>query len=570
MDVKTFAQQWWSQTDLNYRFDVREWMSKSYTDPLSFWEELLTYYRDDPESVSQTSPLQAYDFYSDCIVQHKGRNTIALKVIQAEGGAEKWSYEEIDEMVEAQASFWKPEYRLEPGKTVALILPQGLPFVVGLMTALRLGLIVCVLPFQDRFFPPSQLQKAVETLAPDLIVTLAGEEKHFESQGDVLELDLSLEKQTPSSIETHVYLANDTVQKHFNPYSLKEEQIHLLEAMRSYLIPLRDTLLALHLKRSMAWARPLSSVFREEPCCTLMALLVGATIVHVPDDILFHHPQVLKDEPIDVLGVSFPLQQLWIKTPGSPSSKLKVWYRDPLCGTDHNWRAFNELNGLQKVPSAQLLIDKERGGTILFSQPKPLEKVIFMHPSLGMSWNLQKINANGADAVGGFGLFHVEPAGKDHLIIAQIGDEWTICGAISPLNEGYFYPIREIEEKMKSLDFVQTCMVVMEPHPQHFHNKQFILLVFVSPKERNSLQQKKEDWKGQLRHLIQTSIGEAFLPSEVLFYSFYPKMENKEIHRNWVETQYQRGHLFLKQKRPIYHNLNKLRQAVYENMAYKS
>jgi len=562
IDVETFARRWGSQADLTDRFDVRGWMEKSYTDPLSFWEELVALYPLEPSS--QTIPFEKYDFYADCILRHVGKNQCALKVIQEGGETESWTYDQLHALVGIQASLWK----LKAGQTVALILPQGLPFLIGLMTALRLGLVVSILPINDRFFPESRFLEALEALKPDLIVTAS--EMPLEDPWNILHLDLSLERQSSASVPSHAYLPNDPVQKHFNPYA--KEKICLVEAIRSYLIPLRDSLIALNLKSSTTWARPLSSMSRDEPCCTLMALLAGATIIYASDDLLLANPGLLKEEPIELLGVSFPLQQLWIKNVGCPASGLKRWYRDPLCGNDHNWKAFNELNQLQKIPSAQLLIDKDRGGVTLLSQPKPLEIISFMHPSPGTSWNLLKIQGTGDKAAGGFGLFQIEPAtkNKDPLILSQIGDEWALSSTTAPLAEGVPYPIPEVEEKVKTLDFVLTCMLVTEPHPQHFLNRQFILLVFVSPKERLLLQQKKELWNQKIQDLIRTDIGEAFTPTDVQFYSFYPKMKSQEIDRHWIEIQYQNGSLFLKQNRSIYNLLNDLRQSIYENMAYKT
>lgn len=557
MDVATFIRKWQSEDDINYRFDIRQWMQKSYTDPLPFWEDLASHYP--TESTSQTILLEKYDFYADCILRHQGKNNLALKIIHSKSEIETWTYEQIHALVEAQTSAWK----VEAGKSVVLIVPQGLPFLIGLMTALRLGLVISILPYDDRFFPKSQLLQALDLLKPDLIVTIP--EMQSGLPGNILELDLSLEKKSSSPPETHAYLSNAIVCKHFNPYA--DVKITLLEAMRCYLIPLRDALLALSLKPSTTWARPLSSPFRDEPCCTLMALLAGSTIVHVLDNTLLADPTLLKDEPIDVLGVCPLLQELWIKNPGLPSGSLKLWYRDPLCGTDQNWKAFNELNRLQKIPCCQLLIDKERGGITLFSQPKPWQ-ISFLHPSLGMSWSLLKLNQSGEKAVGGFGLFHLEPenGNKDPLIIAQVGDEWTICGTTVPLREGCPYPLQAVEEKVKTLDFVHHCMIVAEPHPQHFHNRQFVLLIFVSPLERLAIEQKQAEWNQKIQQILQTEIGEAFQPDQIQFYSLYPKMKNQDIDRNWIETQYQQGSLFLKQHRPLYHSLNLLKQSIYETI----
>ncbi|MBS0647900.1 MAG: hypothetical protein JSS10_01590 [Verrucomicrobia bacterium] len=560
MDVATFIRHWQSEDDVSYRFDVRDWIQKSYSNPLSFWEDLASLYPIEPPS--QTVPLQKYDFYADCILRHLGKKNIALKVIHSKTEADAWTYEQIHGFVNAQAPLWK----LKAGQSVALVLPPGLPFLVGLLTALRLGLVISILPFNDRFFPPSQLQPALEQLKPALVVTTPEVELDF--KGQILSLDLSLQKQSSTPPPTHAYLPNEIVLQHFNPFA--EEKMSPLEAMRCYLIPLRDALIALQLTTSTTWARPLSSLFREEPCCTLMALLAGSTLVHVADNVLLSQPDILKDEPIDILGICPLLQNLWMKHPSLPVSKLKLWYRNPLCGTDQNWKAFHQLNKLQKIPCCQLLIDKERGGITLFSQPKPLQ-VSFLHPSLGMSWSLLKINRSGDKALGGFGLFHIEPdSGQpDPFIISQVGDEWTLSATTVPLREGYPFPLKIIEEKVKALPFALTCMVVTEPHPHHYHNRQFVLLVFVSPKERLSLAQKQEDWNQKILHLIQTEVGTAFVPEQIQFYSLYPKMKNQQIDRNSVEMQAQNGSLFLKQNRSVYHTLNLLRQLIYETLATK-
>jgi hypothetical protein len=191
-----------------------------------------------------------------------------------------------------------------------------------------------------------------------------------------------------------------------------------------------------------------------------------------------------------------------------------------------------------------------------------------MHPSLGTPWKLLKIGDKEAPSIEGFGLFHVEPKTKTehYLILAQIGDEWTISSSTSPLGEGYPYPIEQVENAVKTLDFVQTCMVVAERHPQHYISKQFVLLVFVSPKERISIQQKTEIWSRQINDLIQVEMGTSFKPDKCLFFSLYPKLQKGELDRNLVENQYHSGALFYKQNSSIYRLLNLLKQNIYEKL----
>ena len=327
------------------------------------------------------------------------------------------------------------------------MLPYGIHFIVGLMTALRLGLVISVLPLKDRFFSKMQLENGLKALHPDLVVSTG-------AVPESLNLDLSLEKSSSSPLEPHAYKASEMAQ------ILYGEPITSIEATRSYLIPLRDGLIALNLKQSSCWAKPFSSMYHEEPSCTLMALLAGATIFYVSETHLHSNPKALENQAIDIMGVSHPLQQLWLKNPGCP--KLKFWYRNPLIGTDRNWKAFSEINNLEKIPASQLLIDIHKGGVTLASQPKTVEIPTFLHPSLGSPWKLLKAGRKGELSCEGFGLFHVEPENgtPQPLVISQISDEWCVSTTTFPLREGVPYPFEYVENAVKTLDLVQTCMVL--------------------------------------------------------------------------------------------------------------
>ena len=565
IDVETFFKKWGTEASLDYRWDLREWMQNSYTNPAAFWEELFTNLKH-TDAASNTVVFEQYDFYADCIRRHLGSGLTALKVIDSSGEHHAWTYEQIHECVEAQLPFWTENYSLEPGKKAALLLPYGIHFIVALMTALRLGLVISLLPLQDRYMGEGLLQKAVDALKPDLIIT--GSDSGMAGK-NILELDLSLENSAPPSASSYAYPASEIVQLHFNPHTTNEETLTTIEASRSYLIPLRDAAIALNLKSSMCWARPFLSMHREEPCCTLMAMLSGATLVHISDDFLTAHPKALQNESIHLLGVSLPLLELWLKTPGCPSSKLKLWHRNPLFGNDHSWKAFSELNHLVKIPATKLLIDKERGGATLFSQPKPIDMLAFMHPSLGSPWKLLKIGGKNEPSTEGFGLFHVEPEtdAEHDLVLAQIGDEWSISSTRFSLREGYRYPVALVEERVKTLDFVHGCVVTPERHPQHFLSMQCMLLVFISPKEHAFIQQKADAWSRQINALIKTEVGAAFIPDKVLFYALYPRLENGVFNRRAVENQYRSGMLYHKQNLPIYRLLNLLKHTIYEKGA---
>jgi hypothetical protein len=562
MDVESFIKEWWSGSSLDYRQEVREWMERSYTQPFSFWEDLFSYSLKEIGGSSPTVVLERYDFYSDCIVRHLGRNLKALTLINAEGETNSWTYDQIHAYVDIQMAYWKGTCPLSPGHTVALLFPYGIEYIVALMTSLRLGLIISILPQEDRFFSQDRLESTLDECEPDLIVTSL--KTALDPKWKRIDIDLSLEKTSKTSLESYSYLAGEMVQKHLN----LDKKPTLIEATRSYLIPLRDAIVALRLKKETCFARPLLSMALEEPFSTIMALLVGSTTLCASDKNL----NALKKESIDVLSVPPHLMQLWLKDPVAPIAKLKLWYRNPLYGNDTSWKAFSELNNLQKVPACQMIFDREKGGMTLFSQPKPLEELTFLHPTLGSPWKLLKASGNGQESTEGFGYFSTEPEGSSDpsLIISQVGDAWCISGSKVHLQEGQPYPIQLVEESVKTLNFVQTCMIVPERHPQHFYNKQFNLLVFVSPKERLSIEQKKAEWRESILDLIESKVGKAYHPDRCLFYSLYPKIVKGQPHRNWIENQYKSGAFLMKQNRSIYHTLNLIRQSIYEVLAYST
>lgn len=562
VDLETFLKKWTAQDGIEYRHDIRTWMQETYHKPFSFWEDLFALKFQDK---SATVLFEKYDFYSDCIIRHLGKDLEALKILHPSNNKESCTYDDIHTYVEAQAAHWAQSYAAKAGQTVALILPYGIHYIVALMTALRLGLIVSIVPLEDRFFPAYNVHTALDQIKPDLVVSLSGLD--ISEKWAHIKLDLTLQRES-SSTQSYAYSAGEMVQKHLD--LLNGNHMTWIEATRSYLAPIRDGMIALQLKEGTKWARPFHSMYLQEPSCTLTALLAGATIIHVPERVLMEDPQILKDEPVEILGISPPLLEIWLKTPGAPVNKLKLWYRDPLYGNDRSWKSFSEQNKLQKIPTTLCLFEKEKGGITLFSQPLLPEIFALITPSLGSPWKLLKIGSKGEISSEGFGLFQVEPAGERQpfLIISQIGDAWTVSASTSPLREGIPYPIQAIEEATQRLDHVQASIILPERHPEHYLHQQFVLLLFVLPKQYPLFLNQGEEIKAQIQEIIRNQIGAAFVPDRIHFYPIYPKRDPKGPSRTWVESQYQDGSLLIKQSRLPYLNLNLLRQSIYEKIAY--
>ena len=555
MDIEKFLNIWWSQGRIALPYQAQKFIDTSYQDPLPFWNQLFNYAKQESHSIL----FQEYDFYHDCILRHLSDDSPALKVIQSDQKADVWTYRQIHQLVNIQAHLWKEKYGVEAGQTVVLVVPYGLSFVVGLMTALRLGAVVSSLPTKDRFLGRGRFAAALEQLSPDFVLIQEPHAIELDEKWTILDLDLSEKRQPDKPIDSYTYLGADILQKVISPNPL--EAVRDVQANSAYLCSLRDGICALNLKKGTTWARPLSSMLREEPYCTITALLAGACIVAIKDDLLVSNPARLKEESIDMLGVSKPLQQLWLKEAGAPARGLKNWHKNPLEGDTFGWTDFSEINQLQKVPSADLLIDKTKGGITLFSRPKPVEALTFACPSLGSPWDLLQLNGSGDKAVDGSGFFQIGSSSEEPLLVlSQIGEQWVINYTTKPTKEGIPYPIEAIETCVQALDFIHACMIVSDRHPKDRINAYLTLLCFISPKNSHI----SSDWAETTATQIKEQIGEAFVPDRILFYPLYPKAKDGALDRLWTQNQHQRGLFFRKQNHPIYRSLNLLKEAIYE------
>lgn len=494
--------------------------------PLHFWNTLF-----EEGEAYKSIPFENYDFYHDCIIRHLEKNQIAII------DNHKWSYSQIHERVSSQIPIWK-EFGLNAEDRIAIALPQGIDFVVALMTALRLGLSFSIHPLEDPYLGSKRLKREVKQPNIDAVITLPGQDLGEK----ILEWNLNPEIEMDLTSPSHTYQAGDTV-------------FDSLDANGAFLYPLRDGKLTLSLKRSTVWARPLSSMLHDEPFATIAAFLAGATLFHISNSALIEAPQCLKNEAIEVLGVAPRLLDLWIKTPGAPHSKIYLWYKSPFLGNLKKWETFNELNTLQKKHSAELLIQPERGGITLASTPKPYAGVTFMKPSLGIPWKILDLSGNGEESWEGVGYFDLNP----RLILGEVQESFVISKTTLPIQKGDFYPSKEVEQHVDGLEFSLGCIVMEDRDPNDMVGSRVTLIIFVSPEKQFV---NTADWEEKAHQTINQEVGEAYLPDRVLFYPFYPNRKEGEIDRNWVLGQYHGGLLPQKKRSPAIHHLNLFRQAV--------
>lgn len=533
MDFQEFIYHWWSEKELPLCEGLREKISTSYTVPPSFWTALFT----TSELPAKSIPFEAYNFYHDCITRYCNGSGIALKSIDEQGHLTTWTYKQVDTLV----SNLLPSLQ-EMGEKIALYLPRGIHFIVGLMATLRLGRKIAVVPPDDPYFGEGMQKALLDQISPDGILTLSAFHHRIKDKKTLL-LDVEPKREF-NDVPSYSYQSGEIVQL----FPTGD-----IDANTSYLCPLRDGRLTLKLKQGTTWARPLTSMVDDEPAATLTALLAGATIV------LSARPESLTEEAIEILGVSPVLQKAWTIRPSPVINKLRLWYKNPLYGTPFDLPVFIALNKLEKIPALDLLFSPNNGGIILCSKPHDPQRLL--HPNFGIPWKLLQLNGSEEEALDGVGLFHIYPKTKKKIVLSKIQDAFWISRSVEPLKEGCPYPVTELEVAVERLPFVNACVIATQNNPQDMHGSLFILLVFVSPKKDS------EPWNLILAECIERHIGKAFVPDKIFIFPFYPKKKEGKADKQWVLSQFYNGALFHKLKHPIYHLINYFKHSIYEKYA---
>lgn len=558
-DAEKFASLWWGSSSSPLPFDCESWMEKSHVDPSPFWKTLFALHQKNKRTPTQSQLHKHYDFYHDCILRHVDSNDVAYTVIDKDQ-TENWTYKQLHQCVNFHIKEWQ-EYNLKPGQLVVLNVEPELTFLIGLLTALRLGLTICFLP-PSPLLGNKQITRMLSDIKPHLIVT----EQDFSLKDfSYLRIDVKGVDEQNHLPLSFPYPATATNQITLSLYRQEPLAFVPLDAQTVYLHALREALVTFNLREHLSWASPLSCPIRTEPCSTIMALLAGARRVCIPDRVIMNDPQLLKDEKIHLLGISESLQQLWSRIPSVPARQLKACYKSPLDINYRAWKAFIQINKLEKIAAFQVLMDNSLGGVGLFSRPSTENLDFFLKPSMGISWSLDNVES-GSPSTTGYGIFspHLscsENSQKEsNLTLSQIDKSCTLAGSIHPSKEGITFPLDALEEVVNLLPFVEICMLLPIPQAGHIANCRFVLLIFISPTEENVSHENKEEWNRTIEQEISEHLGRGFFPDQIEYYPLLPKTTPWGIDRNWCSRQYLRGILTKKTRDPAYQILHRLKK----------
>ena len=549
MQLETFLNKYWSDFSIPLSPDCNDFIQNSYSEP--FWEALFALHQKSRRTPLQSVRNQHYDFYHDCLVRHLLSNDVAYT--QVETGS--WSYKQIHRCVNAHIRNWS-QHRPEPGQLIALVLQPGLEYLIALLTSLRLGLTLCFLP-PSPFLGDGRIAKLLSELQPKFIV----------GPGGNLPIDLKGQEEENVAPLSFPYKANAIVQLSLALYRQEPLTFVPLDAHTLYSHCLRDAYVTLNLLENPVWAAPLSCPIRNEPCSTLMTLLAGAKRVHVADEQLKKDPALLKDEKIQLIGISKELFDLWSRTPGLPIRSLKSCFCSSL-ELSPPWKDFLKLNGTEKLATFSLLMDSSLGGISFHNRPN-FEFITYKaNPSLGTPWEL--LSSNGTK------ILNPRVDGTFSPKLSCQANSKKACNLTLhhflhgtnvhqnlPVRDGVTFPIEEIETLVNNLPFVQlSCLL-----NTHATGHQFLLLVFIDPFQPHL---EEADWSRQIREQIADQLGKGFVPDQIQFYPLVPSIANLQrikpeitstlqINRPWCEQQVLNQGLTTKLEQPIFQTIHQLK-----------
>lgn len=563
---KKFVTQWWNTLPLT--LDEEENFKESYLFAEEFWEELFHFHQNCKRYPINSTLKSKYDFYYDCVLRHVSTNDIAFTYVGA-NNREDWSYKKLHQCVNFHVEQWS-RYEPHPGQLVVITTPIGVHWLVGLMTALRLGLTICYLPFSNQFFGKNEVAKLLSAMSPQFIVADSEVEGGFGNGAVRILIDPTRtdeEEHLPLSFQ---YASYDISQISLSLYRQEPKVFVQLDANTMYLHALRDSLITFNLNENSIWAAPLSCPIRNQPCSALMSLMAGARWIHVQEGVISDNPQIIINEKIQLLGITKELRQLWSRIACAPTRYLKAFYNFQGGSANQAWHSFAQINKLEKVPSFQVLVDNSLGGTTLQSKPNFEYLKIFSKPSLGISWKLEEIQGNR-----GFGIVDYQLTCKQNnlvkqnLILTQIETHYFIAGSVHPSREGVTFPLSKLESLVNELSFVEICVLNPLSKIGTVVNKHFILIVFINPLKQSLANDEKQEWSALITEHISINLGTGFQPDLIEFYPMLPKMQANDIDRNWVANQYSKGLLKKKIDSPIYQILNILKKLAADSIKNK-
>jgi hypothetical protein len=548
----------------------REWLEESWRDPNALVEALQAWLAGPSAVPFKSVPGVRYDLYHDWVMRHVRSGAAALRWYdrrnERDGGWSSLSYTELDQRCALRAAAWARQ-GVVPGAVVCVMLPFGAEAVVSLLAGLRLGACVSLL----EPLGPAYVSRRLLALAPQHV---ASDPFYQPWLGALAGLLLEPDGLEPSaSAMSHTYAAADPCALPFSPLRRPPELPVPLPASLAYLGALRDGVITLALRAGDCIAAPGLHREQHQPALLFAALAVGATFVHVPAEDVLRDPALLDAVPLESVGLDAATCEARLRVPGGASHRWRHVFRNPEEPTDWEaWRELVETRGLRETAMSNVVFEAASGGALL-SSPRRLgarHLATLMHvvPPAGRAWALLDFTGTGQRSVGDSGVFapmtgepgKEKPAEPQHIALGRRrGGEYLYGGTVEPRRSGRVYPVDEVLAALGDCPFLAGASVASVPGGGATLSWRFVLLGFCGHEPDARFDALREPRCEELRRMLATRLGEAFLPDAIELYPLLPRLRDDVVDHAWCQVQYTTGSLYSKAKTPVFRRVAELR-----------
>lgn len=523
-----------------------------------FGSALLSYFAKQGRTPIKSSPEAGVDFYHDIVLRHIGLETPALIAPRAPlQPPTSVRFAELHVACTARCAAWRVA-GVSAGDSLCIVGNLGIELLVALLSGLRLGLVITLLPAGG----PDYLRTRLQRLKPRYVAL----EPHYRRllsdedwQGHILPQTAqgAAVAAAASALGSHTYEATQPAFALYSPLRAPDAAPCVLSAGEAYVAAVRDGLLLLQLTVGCTVAAPDRPLLAHQPALLLCTLLHGGTFLHnLPPDA---KPPSGALPAVQILFVSRALRERMLDQHARPLPGVRLWLVDSSEAAERRWQDFAAHTALLAVPAMSAWLDSAAGGCLLFSPPQLGAPPTQLLPAPGLSFSFQWAGNPQLAARSGPGVLRspADDGASLGIHLSPLESGYVYGGSIESLHHGARYPAAEVEAVVGMLPFVDTAAAIL----QVGRSDEPILFVFLGPEPLDIARELSAARRGAVRDQIATRLGAEFVPTQIELLAMYPRRSERQIDREWLQRTYQEGALREREEQPLFRLLDRLRAA---------
>jgi hypothetical protein len=518
------------------------WLLQSYEDPRAFYLHLQQQQAPRLPVNSKSAPLKSYDFFHDAVVRNLSGGAPAFSWVDGAGTVNGLTYRELGLRAARRAACWSGA-GAEPGQVICLLGSLGIELAVSLLAALKLGLVVSLLPPLGRRY----LARRVNNLAPDWLDASA----HYGPLMEPLGVKVIPREDNAAAAEedlgrSHSYASGSVMGLLFDPAQEQSDQPRPLTSDEAYLFALRDGLVTLSLAEGLIYAAPGFHLLETQPSLLLGGWLCGASFLHLEPEVLARRPELLVERELHAVGINTEVRDLLTRAGASVGQRWRYWFRNPAESRDlEAWIRFIEEAGLRGTFCGNLRWQAAVGGCTLTSARRTGMVSCGVWPGAGAPWLLGSVIDPATPAVGASGVLALQPLAdaegdptSSGSILARGQGEYIFAGMRGTSRMGRTYPAVEVIEALRGLQGVLAA-TICQPPPTGEIDGAVALLVFCGAGDHDAAGIQRA-----ITARIEAELGRELLPDRIELFGLHPRRgEDGGVDHAWCQAQYLMGQL---------------------------